>query len=249
MVRPGAHRGDDNLGPVTDRTGRVESRVVTVSSIVPGIYYDPRALGSSTQPPCILFRTRPPPSLNCSYTPIPYDLYGSSQAPPTSYDPYAHAPTLPFRVPGQDFPHCRSKTQVPLNEVSGRGLQLGVQFFENLVSSVPVNSSYNIAKYEATDYGNPSSDAGLGRDSMMSKIAGSRQKRSKKSRPPTNPMQRKKAKNDNWEQTGPVDGGPLDLVLIPSYSGHIASNLVDSLLTLHLKSIDKLYIQPSKLKP
>ncbi|KAI5673702.1 hypothetical protein M9H77_14066 [Catharanthus roseus] len=34
MVRPDAHRGDDDLGPVTDRTGRVECLTVTVSSKV-----------------------------------------------------------------------------------------------------------------------------------------------------------------------------------------------------------------------
>ncbi|KAI5683626.1 hypothetical protein M9H77_04854 [Catharanthus roseus] len=32
MVRPGARRNDDDLGPVTNRTGRVEGRVVTTSS-------------------------------------------------------------------------------------------------------------------------------------------------------------------------------------------------------------------------
>ncbi|KAI5669169.1 hypothetical protein M9H77_19022 [Catharanthus roseus] len=32
MVRSGAHRGDDNLGPVTDRTGRVQGRTITASS-------------------------------------------------------------------------------------------------------------------------------------------------------------------------------------------------------------------------
>ncbi|KAI5668868.1 hypothetical protein M9H77_18721 [Catharanthus roseus] len=59
--------------------------------------------------------------------------------------------------------------------------------------------------------------------SVMSKIAGSRQKRPEKSRPPTNPTQRKKSKNEGWEQTGPADGGPQDPVIVPSYSGHVAS--------------------------
>ncbi|KAI5681590.1 hypothetical protein M9H77_02818 [Catharanthus roseus] len=69
MVRPGAHRGDDELRPVTDKTCRVQGRVVTASSRgmrgrhstfgipstpVPfrlGTYYDHGALGSSTHPP------------------------------------------------------------------------------------------------------------------------------------------------------------------------------------------------------
>ncbi|KAI5649727.1 hypothetical protein M9H77_35732 [Catharanthus roseus] len=61
--------------------------------------------------------------------------------------------------------------------------------------------------------------------SVKSKIAGSRQKRPEKSCPPTNRTQRKKAKNDGWEQTGPVDGGPQDPVLVPSYSGHVAGSI------------------------
>ncbi|KAI5673600.1 hypothetical protein M9H77_13964 [Catharanthus roseus] len=32
MVRPSGRRGDDDLGPVTDRTGRVKGRTVTVLS-------------------------------------------------------------------------------------------------------------------------------------------------------------------------------------------------------------------------
>ncbi|KAI5675718.1 hypothetical protein M9H77_06668 [Catharanthus roseus] len=98
------------------------------------------------------------------------------------------------------------------------GLQLGAQFFEQLAGSVSVDSSYSGAEYGATACGNSSSEVPL----VMSKIAGSRQKRPEKSRLPTNPMQRKKSKNDGWEQTGPADGGPQDLVIVPSYSGPVA---------------------------
>ncbi|KAI5658965.1 hypothetical protein M9H77_27758 [Catharanthus roseus] len=181
------------------------------------------------------------------------------------------------------------KIQIPLNDVSGPRLQLGAQFFEQLAGSVPVDSSYSGADYGATDYGNPSSDVGLGRHSGTSqskeavtvgslrihrgeddkdereddgghdddgdgdgdgddnepipvaqasssghrpapgkgksKIVRSRQKKPEKLCPATNPMQRKKAKNDGWEQTGPVDGGPQDPVLVPSYSGHFAGSI------------------------
>ncbi|KAI5658682.1 hypothetical protein M9H77_27475 [Catharanthus roseus] len=167
MVRPEARRGDDDLGPVTDRTDRVEGRAVTTSSlgvrerhstsdipstsapIGPSMYYDRGAPRSSTRPPPIPFRTRPPTTSHHPYIPVPYP-YGYSQPPQTSYDPY-----------------------ILLNEVSGPRLQLGAQ--------------------------------------------------SKKSRPRTNPTQRKKAKNDGWEQTGQDNGDPQDPVLVPSYSGHIAN--------------------------
>ncbi|KAI5649322.1 hypothetical protein M9H77_35327 [Catharanthus roseus] len=210
MVRLGARRGDDDLDPVTDRTGRVEGTP-----------------GSSTQPPLISCRTHPPSTSHRPYMPIPYDHYGSSQPPSTSYDPYAHIPTLPLR------------------------LQLGAQFFEQLMSSVSVELSYSAAEYEATDCGNPSSDARLGRDSSTSGD-GDRTRSEEPDMPegdghddddgdshgdkdepiPVAPASssnnlpapgngkgltssfmfsdEKKAKNDNWEHTGPADGGPLD---------------------------------------
>ncbi|KAI5677269.1 hypothetical protein M9H77_08219 [Catharanthus roseus] len=151
MVRLGACRGDDYLGPVIDRTGRVEDRVVTASSYIsstsapigPGMYYDPGAPG-----------TRPPTTSYHPYTPLRYVPYGYSQPPQTSYDLYAHAPSLPIRMPSLDPAQYFSNTQIPLNE-----------FFEQLAGSVPVDSSYSSADYGATNSGNPSSDAGLGRDS------------------------------------------------------------------------------------
>ncbi|KAI5672298.1 hypothetical protein M9H77_12662 [Catharanthus roseus] len=122
MARPEARRDDDDLVPVIDRTDRVEGRVVTASSrgvrgrhstsdipstsvpFRPGIYYDSGIPESSTQPSPILFRTRLPTPSHRPYTLISYDPYGFSQPPRTSYDSYAHAPSLPIRMPGQDRP-------------------------------------------------------------------------------------------------------------------------------------------------
>ncbi|KAI5675666.1 hypothetical protein M9H77_06616 [Catharanthus roseus] len=277
MVWLGARRGDDDLGPVTDRAGWVEGRAVIASSrgvrgrhstshipytsapIGPGMYYEPGATRSSTQAPSIPFRTHPLTTSHHPYTLVPYDPYAYSQAPRTSYDPYAHAPFLPICIPGLDPKQYFSRTQIPLNEVIGPGLQLGAHFFEQLAGSIQVDSSYSGAEYGATDRGNYSSDAGWvgilceddgghdndddddddddddgdgdgdddgdGNDhelvpmvealssghrltpgkgkgltssfiSVMSKIAGSQQKRPEKLRPPTNPTQRKKVKND-----------------------------------------------------
>ncbi|KAI5658582.1 hypothetical protein M9H77_27375 [Catharanthus roseus] len=58
--------------------------------------------------------------------------------------------------------------------------------------------------------------------SMMSKISGSCNKRPNKARDVLAPTQRKKAKSSNWELRELVDGGPVDLVLIPSYGGYVA---------------------------
>ncbi|KAI5656546.1 hypothetical protein M9H77_25339 [Catharanthus roseus] len=169
MLRLEARKGDDDLGPVTHKTSRVEGHAVSaLSRSVRGHYSTsdipstPAPIGRDTPIP---FRTHPPTTSYHSYTFVPYDPYGYSQPPHTSYDPYAHAPSLPIRMPGQDRTQNFSKTQIPLNEVSGPGLQLVTQFFEQLVASVLVDSSYSGADYEATDCGIPSSDARLGRES------------------------------------------------------------------------------------
>ncbi|KAI5673962.1 hypothetical protein M9H77_14326 [Catharanthus roseus] len=175
MVSPGGRRRDDDLGPVTDRTGRVQGRTVTASSrslrgrhstsnipSIPtpfaiGFHYDIGAPGSSTQPPLIPIRSRPPLPLHLSHTPLPYDVYGSSQPPshpiPALYDSYVHAPSVRSHIP------YRSKAQEPLNEFSG---------------GVPPDSSYNTHDYTTTDYGVSSSEPFIGRDSGVMGLEGER---------------------------------------------------------------------------
>ncbi|KAI5652826.1 hypothetical protein M9H77_30013 [Catharanthus roseus] len=113
MVRPSGRRGDDDLGPVTDRKGR--GRTVTASSrgVHPGLLLN--------HP--VPFRSRlPHPSL-LSHTPVPYEVYGytypHSQPPPTVYDPYLAAPVVRLYIP------YRSLAQEPLTEFSGPARQLG----------------------------------------------------------------------------------------------------------------------------
>ncbi|KAI5652863.1 hypothetical protein M9H77_30050 [Catharanthus roseus] len=226
-------RGDDDLGAVTDRTGRVEGRTVTASSCGVRGHHSTSDISSTSAPiapaPPIPFRTHPPTTSYHPYTSVPYDPYGYFQPPQISYDPYAHAPSLPIRMPGLDPIQHFSRTQIPLNDVSGPGLQL--------VSSLCIHS-IEVSEDEREDDGrhddddNDSDDDGDDHEplpvveasssgrrpatskgkgltgsfmSVMSKIVGSRQKRPEKSRPPTNPTQRKKSKNDGWEQTGPSD--------------------------------------------
>ncbi|KAI5683438.1 hypothetical protein M9H77_04666 [Catharanthus roseus] len=194
MLRLGARRSDDDLGAGTDRTGQVEGRAVTASS------HGVRGRHSTSDIPS---------------TSAPIAPGSSTQPPYTVYDPSScHI-----------IPSYFSRTQIPLNDVSSPGLQLGAQFFEQLAGSVPVDSSYSGAEYGATACSNSSSDGkGLTGSfmSVMSKIAGSRQKRPEKLHPPTNPTQRKKSKNDGWEQTCLTDGSPQEPIIIPSYSGHVA---------------------------
>ncbi|KAI5671861.1 hypothetical protein M9H77_12225 [Catharanthus roseus] len=174
MVRLGAH-SDDDLGAVIDRTARVERRAVTASSRGMRGRHSTLDIPSTSAPIApditpIPFTTHPSPTTSYHpYTPVPYDPYGYSQPPQTSYDPYAHAPSLPIRMLGLDLTQHFSRTQIPLNDVSGPGLQLGAQFFEQLAGSVPVDSSYSGAEYGATPRGISSSDAGLGRDSGTSR--------------------------------------------------------------------------------
>ncbi|KAI5672789.1 hypothetical protein M9H77_13153 [Catharanthus roseus] len=151
MVRSGGHRGDDDLSPVTDRIG-LRGRYSTSnipSTPIPfatSFHYDTGAPGSSTQPPYVPIRSRPPFPSYLPHTPMPYDVYGSSQSPsyptPTLYDPYVHAPSIRPHIP------YRFKAWEPLNEFN-----------------VPPDSSYNTHDYTATDFGVSSSEPFIGRDS------------------------------------------------------------------------------------
>ncbi|KAI5647814.1 hypothetical protein M9H77_33819 [Catharanthus roseus] len=115
MVRPIGRRGDDDLGPVMDKTGRVEGRTVTASSrgvrgrhstsdlpvtptpLTPGFNRGTGEAGNSTQPSAIPFRSRPLLQPHLSHTPVSYEPYGFAHPPShptgTVYDQYLHAPT------------------------------------------------------------------------------------------------------------------------------------------------------------
>ncbi|KAI5681758.1 hypothetical protein M9H77_02986 [Catharanthus roseus] len=137
MVQPSGRRGGDDLGPVTDRTTRVEGRTVTALSrgvkgrhstsdlpvtptpFAPGFHHGTGEAGYSTQPPAVPFRSRTPLQPHLSHTPVPYEPYGSAHPPShptdTVYDPYLHAPTIVRpRIP------YRSATQEPILEFRGQ---------------------------------------------------------------------------------------------------------------------------------
>ncbi|KAI5667090.1 hypothetical protein M9H77_16943 [Catharanthus roseus] len=212
-------RRDDDLGPVMDRTGRVQSRTVTASSRgVRGRLVHPtsRAPGSSTQPPLVPFKSRPPHPSCLSHTPVPYEAYGSayphSQPPPAVYDPYLAAPIVRPHIP------YRSSAQEFLTEFSSPARQLGAKVDdeddgdgdddnddddgeddgdeEQLVPVAPV-------AYASGSNGRPRHEKGKGLTgsflSVMSKITGSHNKRPDKARDVPAPTQRKRVKASDWE--------------------------------------------------
>ncbi|KAI5668743.1 hypothetical protein M9H77_18596 [Catharanthus roseus] len=256
MVRPSVRRRGNDLGPVTDRTGRVEGCTITASSrglrdrystsdisstltpFATEIYYDTSAPGSSTQPPHIPIRSRTPLPSHRLHTSVPYDIYGSShppsQPPPSLYDPYIHASSIHPHIP------YRPKVQEPLNEFSGPGRKLGAVFFSSLwAESLPIHLTVHmiiqplIMVDHDDDDDNNDDDGDDAKDEEPIPMAPgsssgnfkSRNKRSNKARDVLAPTQRKKATSSDWEQTGPVERGPIDPALIPSYGEHVAGLL------------------------
>ncbi|KAI5680946.1 hypothetical protein M9H77_02173 [Catharanthus roseus] len=123
MVRPSGRREVDDLGPVTDRTGRVEGRTVTTSSR--GV----RGRHSTFDLPATPTHLAP-------------SFYHD-----TVYDPYLHAPTIRPRIP------YRSATQEPILEFIGQPRQIGAEFFDQMFSAAPQDSSCSTHGYSHAEYG------------------------------------------------------------------------------------------------
>ncbi|KAI5658712.1 hypothetical protein M9H77_27505 [Catharanthus roseus] len=168
-------RGDADLGPVTDRTGRVEGCPVTASSrgvrgrhstsdipvtptpLAPSFHHGTGEAGSSTQPPAVLFRSRPPLHPHQSHTPVSYEPYGSiylhSHHTDTVYDPYLQAPTVVRpRIP------YLSVFQEPILYDGSQARQIGVEFFYQMLGATRQDSSCSTHGYSHADYGVSSSD-------------------------------------------------------------------------------------------
>ncbi|KAI5647965.1 hypothetical protein M9H77_33970 [Catharanthus roseus] len=169
MVRPSSRRGDTDLGPVTDRTCRVEGRPVTTSSrgvrgrhstydilvtptpLAPSFYHGTSEAGSSTQPPAVPFRSRPPLHPHLSHTLVPYEPYGSVHQPSHHtdivYDPYLQAPT----VVRPCIPY-RSAIQEPILYDGSQPRQIGIEFFDQMLGAAPQDSSCRIHGYSHAEY-------------------------------------------------------------------------------------------------
>ncbi|KAI5680862.1 hypothetical protein M9H77_02089 [Catharanthus roseus] len=183
MVRPGARRGDDDLGPVTDRTNRVEDHVLNTSS--------PSVRGCHS-------------TSNIPSTPVPF---GQGDGDRTRFEELDMVGSL--RIHGGEDEKDQPEDDGGDDDGDGHGDE---------DEPVPV-------AHTSSSGGRPAPRKGKGFTGsfmlVLSKIARSRQKRPEKSRPPTNPTQRKKAKNNCWQKTSPADGGPQDPILSPSYNRHI----------------------------
>ncbi|KAI5653562.1 hypothetical protein M9H77_30749 [Catharanthus roseus] len=175
MVRPSGRRGDADLGPVTDRTGRVEGRPVTTSSrsvrgrhstsdipvtptpLAPGFHHGTGEAGSSTQPPAVPFRSRPPFHPHQSHTSVPDEPYGSAHPPSyhtdTVYDPYLQAPTVVRpRIP------YLSTFQEPILYDGSQARQIGVEFIDQMLGAAHQDSSCSTHGYSHANYGVSYSD-------------------------------------------------------------------------------------------
>ncbi|KAI5672083.1 hypothetical protein M9H77_12447 [Catharanthus roseus] len=247
MVRPSSRRGDDDLGPVTDMTGRVEGRTVIASSR--GV----RGRHSTSDLPVklsILPNHRPylldldlPSNLICLthlYSISHIDLHIHFHTPQTQYIIYTYMLLplcdLAYRI---DLPP-RSLYWSLEGEADERGDDDGGGGDdddgnggdddkdkgdddgdeEQTVYVAPVASTSGSDRHPRHGKGKGLTDSFM---SVMSKIVGSRNKRPEVAHDVPAPTQkRKKVKASNWEQTWAAEGGPVDPELIPSYGGHVA---------------------------
>ncbi|KAI5681575.1 hypothetical protein M9H77_02803 [Catharanthus roseus] len=200
MVRLGARRGDDDLGPVTDRTGRIESCTVTASSRSVRRCFSTLDILSTPAPfgPGILVHQ----GMVIGPGPRSLSWFGS------------------LRIEGGEDDEDEFEDDGGDDDDDDDDDDDGGDGHGDEPVPVAHASSSDCRPVPGKEKGLIGSFM-----SVMNKIAGSDKKKPEKSRPPTSPTQRKKAKNDYWEQTGPADGGPEDPVLIPSYSGHIVGEM------------------------
>ncbi|KAI5683176.1 hypothetical protein M9H77_04404 [Catharanthus roseus] len=166
MVRPGGRRGDDDTVTASSRGTRgrhsTSDLPATLIPLALSFHHGTGAHCSSTQPPTVPFRSRPPLQPHLSYTPVPYEVYESAHPwtftpPDTIYDPYLHAPTIRPYIP------YRSAAQEPILEFSGQPRQIGVEFFYQMVGATPHDSSCSTHRYSHADFGVSSSEPYIGR--------------------------------------------------------------------------------------
>ncbi|KAI5658902.1 hypothetical protein M9H77_27695 [Catharanthus roseus] len=237
MVRPNGSGGDDDLGPVTDRTSRVEGRTIIASSrgvrgrrstfdfpatpthLAPSFHHGTGEPGSSTQPPA-MFGTAPQ-DLSCSTHGYSHVEYGVS-----SSIPYVPRPTDRVGEEQERVGSLHIEGEMDekgdddddgSDDDQDKGDDAGDE--EQPVPVAPM--AHSSRSDECPRHGKRKGMTG-NFISVMSKIVGSRNRRLEVAREVSAPTQkRKKVKASDWEQTGPTEGGPIDPELILSYDGHV----------------------------
>ncbi|KAI5648028.1 hypothetical protein M9H77_34033 [Catharanthus roseus] len=252
MVRPSDRRGDDDLGPVTRRTGvrgqhSTSDLPSTPTTLLVGLHYDTGTFGSSTQPLFVPFRSRPPFQSHLSHTSVPYAAYR-----------YAHLHSQP--------PPAMVGAVQPDSSYSTHGYTAGDYDVSSSKPFIGRQSSYlrfegdrslgeEPNKDKRADNGGDGDDDDDDDDDDDGEDAGDeeqpvplvpvapasgfdgrpRHKKGKgltgsfisdKARDVLAPTQRKRVKASDWEQTCLTKRGPVDSALIPSYGGHVDRGLL-----------------------
>ncbi|KAI5673548.1 hypothetical protein M9H77_13912 [Catharanthus roseus] len=246
MVRPSGRRGDDDLGPVMDMTGRVEGCIVTASSrgvrgrhstsdlpatptpLASGFYHGTGELRSSTQPPAFIGQSG---QIGVEFFDqilgtAPQDSscsthgYSHTEYGVSSSVPYIPRPVYKVYEGDMGFEFrglARSKKESDPYILRERRMR-EMMMMEQPVPVAPVTPACGSDSRPYHGKGKGLTGSFM---SMMNKIVGSRNKRPDvvlEVPPPT--QKRKKVKASYWEQTGPAEGGPVDPELIPSYGRH-----------------------------
>ncbi|KAI5658221.1 hypothetical protein M9H77_27014 [Catharanthus roseus] len=198
MFRPGGRKGDDDLGPVIDRISRVQSRTVTTSSR--------GAFGSSTKPPPIPIRSRPPLPSYLPHTLVPYDVYGSSH--PSSHLP----PAITHDYTTTDYVVSSSKPFIG-RDSGDMGLEgdRGLGEEPNRIRSLHIGGDGDERVHDDGDDDHDDDDGDDAGDEEqpvpLALVA-----------PGLSPLADLVTEKGN----GPAEGGPVDPELIPSYGGYVA---------------------------
>ncbi|KAI5666326.1 hypothetical protein M9H77_16179 [Catharanthus roseus] len=196
MVRPSGSRGDDDLGPVTDRTGRVEGYTVAASSR--GV----RERHSTSDLPV----TATPLAPGFHHGTGEAGVVGEEQERVQSLHIQGEADER-----GDDDGDGGDDDQ---DESDDDGDE------EQTVYIAPMAPASGSDRHPRHGKGKGLTDSFM---SVMSKIVGSRSKRPEvASNVPAPTQKMKKVKPSNWEQIGVAEGDPVDPELIPSHGGHVA---------------------------
>ncbi|KAI5659506.1 hypothetical protein M9H77_28299 [Catharanthus roseus] len=238
MIYPVGRRVDDDLDPVTNRTGRAQGRTITVSSrglrgrhifimiqvhpgLLPNHHLYRLDLDLLTHHTCLALYG-PARKLGVDF----FDQIVGGVPADSSYNIHGYT-TTDYGVSSSEPFIGRDSGDMGLEGSRGLGEE------PDMVRSQHIGGDGNERVHDDSDDDDDDDDdnslvtekkKGLTGSlmSVMSKISGSRNKRPDKAHDTPAPTQRKKVKSSDWKQTRPTKGGPIDPKLIPLYGGNVA---------------------------